>query len=131
MTAMSDASDSSATPDLPGLGGLGGLDFGSLLGAASQMMQAQQAAAEVEVVGSSGGGAVRITVTGGGAFTAVEISPEAVDPDDVATLEDLVLAALRDAMTKVNELQSGAMGGLDLGSIQGMLGGLGAGPDPT
>ena len=55
MTAMSDP-NGPADPS-PALGGLDGLDFGSLLGAASQMMQAQAAAAETEVVGSAGGGA--------------------------------------------------------------------------
>ena len=102
--------------------GLPGLDLGSLLGAASQMMQAQAQAASQTVVGSAGGGAVQVTVTGGGEFAKVEIAPSVVDPSDVAMLEDLVLAALRDAMAKVNNLQSGALGGLDLANLQGFLG---------
>lgn len=140
MSDPSDASDpqlpADLPADLPGVPGLGGLDFGSLLGAASQMFDAQAEAAAAVVIGRAGGGAVRITASGGGEFSKVEISPDAVDPDDIATLEDLVLAALRDAMAQVNDLQSGALGGLDLGSIQGMLGGLGglggpgAGADP-
>jgi len=109
----------------------GGLDLGSLFGMASELMAAQQAAAGQEVVGTSGGGAVQIAVTGGGVFTGVRLSPEAVDPADIGMLEDLVLAALHDAMTKVQQLQSGAMGGLDLGSLGGMLGGLGPGGDGT
>jgi DNA-binding protein YbaB len=101
----------------------GGFDLGSLLGAASQMFEAQAQAAQQAVVGSAGGGAVKITVTGGGEFTGVELAPAVVDPTDVTMLEDLLLAALRDAMTKVNQLQSGALGGLDLGGLQGLLGG--------
>lgn len=114
-------------PDMPGAGpgGLGGLDLGSLLGAANQMMAAQAEAAGREVVGSAGGGLVEIGVTGGGEFTGVRIQPGAVDASDVPMLEDLVLAALRDAMAKVQQLQSGAMGGLDLASLGGGLGGLG------
>lgn len=107
--------------------GPAGLDLGSLLGAANQMFQAQAAAANSSVVGSSGGGAVQITVTGAGEFTKVELQPAAVDPDDVAMLEDLLLAALHDAMAKVQQLQSGALGGLDLGNVGEMLGGLGLG----
>ena len=66
------------------------------------------------------GGAVRIAVTGGLEFRSVHIDPEAVDPDDVEMLEDLVLAALHDATAKVHELQaeaSTALGGLDLGGL--------------
>lgn len=115
---MSDMGDDTAA---------GGFDLGSLFGMANEMMAAQQAAAEQEVVGSSGGGAVQISVTGAGSFTAVRLAPDCVDPGDIAMLEDLILAALHDAMSKVQELQSGAMGGLDLGSLGGLLGGLGPG----
>lgn len=123
------------TPDVPdvpevvglpdgGLGGaLGGLDFSSLLDSAQQMMAAQQEAAEQEVVGTSGGGKVTVTVTGGGEFRRVTIAPEVVDPTDVALLEDLILAALHDAMAQVNEAQASLLGGLDLGGLGG-LGGL-------
>lgn len=104
----------------------GGLDLGALLSQASQMQnqmaEAQQQLAEEIVEGVAGGGAVRVIVTGGMEFQAITIQPEAVDPDDVAMLQDLVLAALNDAMANVAELQSGAMGGLDLGSMGGLLG---------
>jgi DNA-binding protein YbaB len=53
----------------------------------------------------------------------MRISPEAVDPDDVEMLQDLVLAALHDAMDEVAALQQSSMGGLDLGGLGGMLGG--------
>ncbi len=101
----------------------GGFDLSSLLDSAQQLMSAQQQAAENEVVGSAGGGKVEVTVTGGGEFRRVRISPDVVDPDDIGLLEDLVLAALHDAMTRVNEAQASALGGLDLGGLGG-LGGL-------
>jgi DNA-binding YbaB/EbfC family protein len=99
-----------------------GPDLGKLLAQAQEMMQAQAEAADQVVVGAAGGGAVKIEVTGGGEFRSVTIEPEAVDPDDVEMLQDLVLAALHDATLKVKELQQGALGGMDLGGLG--LGGL-------
>jgi nucleoid-associated protein EbfC len=107
--------------DLGNLLGGGGLDLGSLMEQATQMQQqmaeAQAAAATTVLEGVSGGGAVRVTVTGMGEFQSIHIDPGAVDPDDVAMLEDLVLAALRDATARIQELQSGAMP--DLGGLMG------------
>ena len=87
-----------------------------------QLMEAQAAAAEQVVEGQAGGGVVKVSVTGGMEFQSVHIEPDAVDPDDVAMLEDLVLAAIHDAVGKVNELSQQAMGGLDLGGLGGLLG---------
>ncbi|MDH3755910.1 MAG: YbaB/EbfC family nucleoid-associated protein [Acidimicrobiia bacterium] len=106
-------------------------DLGSLLDAAQQMGEqlaaSQAAAAETILEGQSGGGAVKISVTGGLEFQSVTIAPGAVDPDDVEMLEDLVLAALNDAMSKLSDSQSGGLdlGGLDLGGLDlgGLLGG--------
>ena len=80
-------------------------------------------AAERTVTGTAGGGLVRVTLTGGGEPSAVEIAPDAIDPSDPELLEDLVLAALRDAVHQVQQVQASAMGGLDLGALG--LGGLG------
>jgi DNA-binding YbaB/EbfC family protein len=114
-------------PDQPATEGFGGFDMGSLLeqamGMQQQLLQAQEAAAEQVVEGQAGGGAVVVRVTGGMVFESVRISPEAVDPDDVEMLQDLVLAALHDAMDEVAALQQSSMGGLDLGGLGGMLGG--------
>ena len=104
--------------DAPG----GGLDLGGLLASAQEMMAGAQAAAEEVVEGSAGGGLVTVRVDGQFVFHGISISPEAVDPDDVSLLEDLVLAALRDAAAKLHEGQQGALGGLDLGGLD--LGGL-------
>lgn len=93
----------------------------------SQLMDAQAEAAEAEVVGRAGGGAVQITVTGSMQFLDVSISPEAVDPDDVGILEDLVLAALSDAIAQIDALQRSSLGDLDLGALAGLTGMGGAG----
>lgn len=99
-----------------GLGGLGGLDLGGLLAQAQQMqqqmVQAQTDIADETVEGNAGGGVVRIVATGGFDFVSVHIDPKVVDPDDVEMLEDLVLAAIRDAITQVGDLNKRAMGGL-------------------
>jgi hypothetical protein len=91
-----------------------------------QVMAAQAQAAETEVEGQSGGGAVRVVVTGAMEFRSVEISAAAVDPDDVEMLQDLVLAALHDAVARVSELQEQSLGGfgdaLSGSGLGGMLG---------
>ena len=87
-----------------------------------QLMEAQAAAAEQVVEGVAGGGVVKVTVTGGMDFQSVTIDPAAVDPDDVEMLQDLVLAAIHDAVGRVNELQQDSLGGLG-GALGGMLGG--------
>lgn len=108
----------------------GGFDFGGLLEQAQAMQQqmaaAQEAQAQEVVNGSAGNGLVKVEMTGAGEFRSVSIDPTAVDPDDVEMLEDLVLAALRDAASKVMELQEESMGGIglpDLGGLGGLLGG--------
>jgi DNA-binding YbaB/EbfC family protein len=87
-----------------------------------QLMEAQASAAAQVIEGQSGGGVVKVTVTGAMEFQSVSIDPDAVDPDDVSMLEDLVLAAIHDAVGKVNELSQQAMGGLDMGGLGGLLG---------
>jgi DNA-binding YbaB/EbfC family protein len=107
-----------------GAGGSGGLDFGALMETAGQMqaqlLAAQERAASTVVEGVAGGGAVRIAVTGGFEFQSVTIAPDAVDPDDVEMLQDLILAALRDAVDEIGALQQPPdLGGLDLGGLLG------------
>jgi DNA-binding YbaB/EbfC family protein len=99
-----------ALPDLAGLAA-GGL--GELLEQAQEMMAAQARAAEAEIEGVSGGGVVRVRITGGGQVLGVHIAPEVVDPDDVAMLEDLVTAAIRDANERLGALQREVLGGFD------------------
>ncbi len=96
-------------------------DMNALLKQAQKMQEqllAARAEAETQVVeGQAGGGMVKVRVTGGMEFEGVSIDQAAVDPDDVAMLEDLVLAAIRDAVTKAGQISEQAMGGLDLGGL--------------
>ena len=114
-----------------GPGQPGSVDFGALLSQVGQMQQhlaaAQQQAADTVVEGSAGGGAVRVEVTGGMDVRSVTIDPSVVDASDVEMLQDLVLAAFRDAVEAAQSLQAGALGevgfGEGLGGLQGLLGG--------
>jgi DNA-binding YbaB/EbfC family protein len=87
----------------------------------ADMMAAQEALAAEEVEGSAGGGMVKAVMTGGGELRSVSIKAEVVDPDDVEMLEDLVVAAVSEAMRRSQELQAermgGVTGGLDLSAF--------------
>ena len=111
---MAGAPAGTGLPDLSELGDalVGAAGLGGLLEQAQQVMAAQAEAAEREVEGVAGGGAVRIRATGTGHVLGVSIAPEAVDPEDVAMLEDLVLAALHDVNAQLAEVQRAAMGSL-------------------
>lgn len=88
-----------------------------------QLAAAQEELARAEVIGSAGGGLVTATMTGSGELTALTIAPAAVDPDDLETLQDLVVAAVRDANRAAGELTASTMGPLTGGFGGG--GGLG------
>jgi nucleoid-associated protein EbfC len=88
-----------------------------------QVATAQAELAETELTGTAGGGLVTVTIRGTGEITAIHIDPNAVDPDDVETLEDLVLAALHNATEAVRVLTEEKMGPVTSG--MGGLGGLG------
>ncbi len=99
----------------------GGMNMQALMKQAQQMQEqlkkAQEELAESEFTGTSGGGMVNVTVTGTKEVVAVSIKPEAVDPDDIEMLEDLITAAVNDAMAKVTEKEREIMpmaGGLGL-----------------
>jgi DNA-binding YbaB/EbfC family protein len=77
-----------------------------------QLMAAQAELAEAEVVGQAGNGLVQVTSTAAGEVRSVRIDPKIVDPDDVETLQDLVVGALQDAAHKAQELQAEKMGPL-------------------
>jgi DNA-binding YbaB/EbfC family protein len=78
----------------------------------ANMERAQRELAEETVEGTAGGGAVVVVMTGTQECTSVRIQQDAVDPDDVETLQDLVLAAVSDALAKSKELASQRLGGL-------------------
>jgi DNA-binding YbaB/EbfC family protein len=93
----------------------------------ASMAAAQDALANTTVDATVGGGVVKATVTGDGELRAIKIDPGVVDPDDIETLEDLVVAAVIEATRQARELQSEQLGsvtgGIDLGSMLGGLGG--------
>lgn len=102
-------------------------DIMSTISALQANVEAAQAEVATQVVtGSAGGGMVEVDLRGDGHPVAVRINAQVVDADDVDTLEDLVLAALRSAATEVSELRDGAVsdatGGLDIDDITSMLG---------
>ena len=108
--------------------GDGTLDLQAVLQQAQQLQQqvldAQAELAEARVTGSSGGGLVTATVSGAGELLALDISAEAVDPQDTETLSDLVVAAVRDATTRAAELQARALGPMSEGLGGAFPGGL-------
>lgn len=92
----------------------------------ADMAAAQEALASESVEASVGGGMVKAVVTGTGELQSMSISPDVVDPDDVEMLEDLVVAAVVEAMRMAQERAAERMGGLtaglDLGGLGGLLG---------
>src|SRR3954451_18263316 len=80
-----------------------------------QMASAQAELAEAEVTGTSGGGLVTVTMRGSGEVLSVKIDPKVVDPDDIETLEDLVVAAFHTAADSVKALTEEKMGPLTAG----------------
>jgi hypothetical protein len=77
-----------------------------------RMLKAQEDLKEQMSEGSAGGGAVSITVTGGLKVQSLKIAPEVVDPNDIEMLEDLVTAAVNEALQGVQALQMQQLGGL-------------------
>ena len=104
-------------------GGYGGMNQANVMKQAQKMQQdflrMQKELEEKEFTAKSGGGMVSATVNGNREVTKIEIKPEAVDPDDVEMLEDLVLAAVNEALrqyeTASDATVSQITGGLTLG----------------
>jgi nucleoid-associated protein EbfC len=99
-----------------------GGDMSALLAQAQQMQQklleAQQQLANSEVHGKAGGGLVEVVVKGSGEVVAVKIDPQVVDPEDIETLQDLIVGAMADASKQVTQMAQER-----LGSLAGGLGG--------
>jgi nucleoid-associated protein EbfC len=111
-----------------------------MLQQAQEMMAAQQEAQETlkeqRVEASAGGGMVKVVMTGDMRLESITIDPDAVDPEDVEMLQDLVVASVNEAVRSAQELQERALGGA--GGMEGFdpmsaldalggLGGLGGG----
>ena len=103
----------------------GGMNMQNMMRQAQQMqakMQQMQAELEErEVEATAGGGMVRVVATGKKMIQSIEIKEEVVDPDDVEMLQDLVMAAVNEALAKADEMVSTEMGkitgGMNLGGL--------------
>ncbi len=108
-------------------GGGGGANMQQLMRQAQKMQQdmqaAQQELADTEVVATAGGGMVEVVMTCDRKLSSIKIAKEAVDPDDVEMLEDMILAGFNEAMQLVEKEQERVMGPLTGGL--GGAGGLG------
>jgi len=88
----------------------------------NQMVKAQEELGAATVEGTAGGGAVRVTMNGHRELRDIQISPEAVDPEDVETLQEMITAAFNDASKKAQDLTESKLGGLTGGmSIPGLF----------
>lgn len=100
-----------------GMGGMGNIQ--QLMKQAEKMQKdlqrKQEELDETEVTGSVAGGMVEVVMLGNKTLQKITIKPEAVDPDDVEMLEDLILSAFNDAIRKVDELKNEIMGDLPTG----------------
>ena len=86
-----------------------------------QLLAAQQRASETEVTASTGGGMVKVTVNGEMELVNLTIDPDALDPEDVHMLQDMIMAAVNEAVRGVNELANKQMGAITGGlNIPGM-----------
>jgi DNA-binding YbaB/EbfC family protein len=91
-----------------------------------QMQQAQEELAHETVEATAGGGMVRVVATGAGEVKEIKIDPKAIDPDDPEMLEDMVLAAVNEAVRSAHSLMESKLGGLAGGALGGLgLPGLG------
>ena len=90
----------------------------------AKMAQMQEELARTEIEASAGGGMVKVVANGRNEIVSIAIDPEVVDPEDVDMLQDLIIAAIKQAHEKVQELQAEQMssitGGLNLPGLGGM-----------
>lgn len=104
-------------------GGMGGMNMNSLMKQAQkmqkQMQEKQEELAARTLEMTSGGGAVKVVISGTKELKELKIDPDVVDPDDVEMLEDLILSAVNEAIRQVEEMYTNEMGR--------MTGGLGGG----
>jgi DNA-binding YbaB/EbfC family protein len=87
----------------------------------SQMMKAQEELAKKEIEGTAGGGMVKVLLNGSGDLQSIKLDKQAVDPDDVEMLEDLIVAAFKNAQEKIKEISSSTFSGITGGmNLPGM-----------
>ena len=92
----------------------------------AQMQKAQEELKNETVQATAGGGMVTVTATGGGEIKEIKIDPKAIDPNDPEMLEDMILAAVNEAIRSAQSLMESKLGGLAGGALGGLgLPGLG------
>ena len=106
-----------------GFPGMGGMNMNNLVKQA-QKMQKQMAAMQEELNEktlemTSGGGAVKVVISGKKEIKELKINPDVVDPDDVEMLEDLILSSVNEAIRQADEMYNNAMGKLTGGMGMG------------
>jgi len=97
-----------------GMGGFGGMNFNQLMKEAkkiqSDMEKSQEELSTKEFDATAGGGAVSVVVSGDKKIKSIKLQKDAVDPDDVEMLEDLILTCVNEALRKVDEAQAQTLG---------------------
>jgi len=108
-----------------GFGGMGGMNMNNLMKQAQkmqkQMEEAQVSLAEKTLETTSGGGAVKIVITGKKEIQSIKINPEVVDADDVEMLEDLILSAVNEAVRQAEEMANSTLGKITGGMGNGLF----------
>jgi len=98
-----------------GPGGMGGMDMNKMMKQVQQMqaemMEAQEKLKDETVEASAGGGMVKVKMTGDLKLTELKIDPEAIDPEDAEVLEDMVTAAVNEALRAAQDLAQSKLGG--------------------
>jgi hypothetical protein len=107
--------------------GMGGMNMNQLMAQARKMQesmaQAQEKSKELRHESSVGGGMVKVVATGDGRLESISIDPEALDPDDIEMLQDMILTAANDALTGATEAASSQMAEMTgLGNMANMAG---------
>lgn len=97
-------------------GGMPGMNMNNIMKQYQRMQrkleETQEELAKKEYTGQAGGGAVKVTVTGAKVLTKLELDKDAVDPEDVETLEDMIVAAVNQALENADEDSQSQMGKL-------------------
>jgi hypothetical protein len=109
---------------------MGGMNMNQIMQQARKMQEklaeAQEKTKDISVESSVGGGMVKVIVSGDMQLQSIQIDPEALDPEDVELLQDMILAAVNDALNSAQEQANAQMAAATgMGDMGGALGGLG------
>lgn len=102
----------------PGMGGFGGMNINQLMKEAKKMQadmeKTQEELQAKEFESTAGGGAVSVKVSGSKQILELKLNKDVVDPDDVEMLQDLIMTAINEALRKVDDASSDAMGNFNI-----------------